>query len=93
MFHSIVNPFIYYYQNKRIHEAINYILIYLPCLRSLTHIPLITMNFTEDNNISNTNTKCSKNITQENQVVNMIAYIPVLNNNKDIQKKSKTIEY
>lgn len=86
MFHSIVNPFIYYSQNKRIHEAVNYLLSYLPCFRSLSHISPITMNFTEENT---GNTKCSKNGAQAVRIVNMVAYMPVTAG-KNIQLKSNS---
>uniref|UniRef100_A0AC35U7W1 G_PROTEIN_RECEP_F1_2 domain-containing protein n=1 Tax=Rhabditophanes sp. KR3021 TaxID=114890 RepID=A0AC35U7W1_9BILA len=32
MFHSVVNPFIYYLQNKRMREGFRYVLRYLPCV-------------------------------------------------------------
>lgn len=33
MFHSIVNPFIYYWQNRRIREGMRYLLRFLPCVQ------------------------------------------------------------
>lgn len=33
MFHSIVNPFIYYWQNRRMREGVRYLLRFLPCIR------------------------------------------------------------
>uniref|UniRef100_A0A0N4ZCS1 G_PROTEIN_RECEP_F1_2 domain-containing protein n=1 Tax=Parastrongyloides trichosuri TaxID=131310 RepID=A0A0N4ZCS1_PARTI len=32
MFHSVVNPFIYYCQNKRMREGLRYVLRWLPCV-------------------------------------------------------------
>uniref|UniRef100_A0A914Z2P2 G-protein coupled receptors family 1 profile domain-containing protein n=1 Tax=Panagrolaimus superbus TaxID=310955 RepID=A0A914Z2P2_9BILA len=61
MFHSIVNPFIYYSQNRRIHEGVNYILRFLPCVK-FTGLHLL-----ED----------KKGGTRAVRIVNMVAYLPI----------------
>uniref|UniRef100_A0A914QPA1 G-protein coupled receptors family 1 profile domain-containing protein n=1 Tax=Panagrolaimus davidi TaxID=227884 RepID=A0A914QPA1_9BILA len=67
MFHSIVNPFIYYSQNRRIHEGVNYILRFLPCV-NFTGLHLL-----ED----------KKGGTRAVRIVNMVAYLPISGNGKE----------
>uniref|UniRef100_A0A915MD55 G-protein coupled receptors family 1 profile domain-containing protein n=1 Tax=Meloidogyne javanica TaxID=6303 RepID=A0A915MD55_MELJA len=40
MFHSIVNPFVYYATNRRIHAALKHLLRWLPCLQNARNVAL-----------------------------------------------------
>lgn len=85
MFHSIINPFIYYNQNKRIHEAVNELLVCLlncynsadPRRTSSTFATFVTDEHRKSQKASG---------TQAIRIVNMIAYMPVSNN--DNERKS-----
>jgi len=70
MFHSIINPIIYYNQNKRIHEAINYLLRFLPCI----HPPPRLSFAIED--------KATQKRDGAVRIVNMVAYMPVAGGKK-----------
>lgn len=73
MFHSIINPFIYYNQNKRIHEAINQLFYLLPCISTNPRRTSATFATDEHRKLQKTNG------TKAIRAVNMIAYMPVAN--------------
>uniref|UniRef100_A0A7E4W1I7 G_PROTEIN_RECEP_F1_2 domain-containing protein n=1 Tax=Panagrellus redivivus TaxID=6233 RepID=A0A7E4W1I7_PANRE len=61
MFHSIVNPFIYYTQNRRIHEGVKYLLRFFPCIK------YEGLHLLEE----------KKGGARAVRIVNMVAYLPI----------------
>ncbi|KAI1733012.1 7 transmembrane receptor (rhodopsin family) domain-containing protein [Ditylenchus destructor] len=81
MFHSIVNPFIYYTQNKRIHEAVNYLLQFLPCVPVQSRLGFTT---DVDRALSQKRGASAANSMRNIRFVNMVAYMPVTGGKKII---------
>uniref|UniRef100_A0A915DIJ0 G-protein coupled receptors family 1 profile domain-containing protein n=1 Tax=Ditylenchus dipsaci TaxID=166011 RepID=A0A915DIJ0_9BILA len=78
MFHSLINPVIYYKKNKRIHEAVNYLLRWLPCIPTPVTNPL--------NGIDYKSTDKRESRASAVRIVNMVAYMPVTSGKKLLQQ-------